>query len=100
MLRFPEVNQLDVDLLYCRYTRSINRSGEKGVLRMSAVDLAREGLTSLPARYETRQWGRGGGNINIAYVNQVNYSEQYMSGCVVGCVQNNVQLNIAIIVQR
>lgn len=67
---------------------------------MSAVDLEREGLTSLPARYETRHWGRGGGNFNFAAVEQVNYSEQYMGACVVGCVQNNIQLNIAVVIQR
>lgn len=68
---------------------------------MSAVDLEREGLMSLPARYETRRWGgRGGGNFNFANVNQINYSEQHMGACVIGCVQNNVQLNIAVLIQR
>jgi hypothetical protein len=66
---------------------------------MSAVDLAREGFTSLPARYETRRWGRGG-NFNFAHVQQINISEQHMGGCVIGCVQNSVQLNIAVIVQQ
>lgn len=67
---------------------------------MSAVDLEREGLSSLPARYETRRWGRGGGNFNFAHVEQINYSEQQMGACVIGCVQNSVQLNIAVIIQR
>lgn len=67
---------------------------------MSVVDLEREGLSVLPARYETRRWGRGGGNFNFAAVSQSNTSIQYMEGCVVGCVQNNVQINIAIILQR
>lgn len=67
---------------------------------MSAVDLEREGLMSLPARYETRRWGGRGGNFNFTYLNQTNYSEQHMGACVVGCVQNNVQLNIAVVIQR
>jgi hypothetical protein len=67
---------------------------------MSAVDLEREALTVLPARYETRRWGGGGGNFNFAAVAQSNTNVQVIEGCLIGCVQNNVQINVAVVLQR
>lgn len=58
-----------------------------------------EKLTVLPKRFETRRWGRGGGNFNVVAMNQTNYSEQF-SLISLGGVQYNDQLNLAVIDQQ
>lgn len=62
-------------------------------------ELHDEQLTVLPKRFETRRWGRGGGNFNFAVVNQQNYSTQ-VSGISLLSFQDNVQTNVAVINQH
>lgn len=66
---------------------------------MSTVDLERETLTVLPQRLEMNRFAWRSFNTNIAVVNQSNWSQQSMQGCVIGCVQNNVQFNVGIVIQ-
>lgn len=62
-------------------------------------ELRDEQLTVLPKRFETRRWGRGGGNINFVALNQQNYSTQ-VSLISFNSVQYNDQLNLAVINQH
>jgi hypothetical protein len=66
---------------------------------MTRHDLVHENLTVLPKRFETRRWGRGGGNINIALVGQSNFNLQAV-GVGAFVIQDNYQQNIAVVNQH
>lgn len=60
-------------------------------------ELRSEKLTTLPKRFETRRWGKGG-NFNFVALNQQNYSVQ-SSGISLLSQQVNYQTNVAVINQ-
>jgi hypothetical protein len=71
----------------------------KGEIKMRH-ELHFEQLTVLPKRFETRGWGRGGGNYNFVALNQQNFSIQESGWSWYGSEQVNIQTNVAEISQR
>lgn len=74
------------------------RMNQKGHVIMRN-ELRNEQLTVLPKRFETRRWGRGGGNFNFIALNQQNYSSQF-SGISLFSEQVSYQTNVAEINQH
>ena len=64
---------------------------------MSSTALESERLVALPRRYETATFAFG--KVNVGVIIQPNITNQAMFGCTIGCVQNSVQLNIAVLLQ-
>lgn len=64
---------------------------------MSSMALESERFVALPKRFETATFSFG--KVNVGIIIQPNVGSQTMMGCQVGCVQNAVQLNIAVLLQ-
>jgi hypothetical protein len=64
---------------------------------VSSIELEGERLVALPKRFETATFNFAKANVGV--IIQPNIATQTMNGCKIGCVQNSVQLNIAVLLQ-